>query len=307
MTSWSVARPGAARLVLLGRFVALGVLLLAARWLLVPASDDGPALVVEVAAGSDADAVRRAIVDAALVDEAVRAGWPLADPVVRDRLRDAAGAAAAGGDDGDGERGEALARGLAAIDPVTRARLAWIGRELVRTRTPARAPTAAELAAYRAAHPTRYDPPWLAFRQRVVTSVRHGARADAAARALAAALADAGADAAGGDPSLLPARMSGTPAMIDARFGPGFAAGIAAAPLGRWSGPVAGTFGAHVVWREPARPPDDVATSDALAVRVARDWAHDRHAEELRRAIERLVAGRHVIVREVLELGEAAP
>src|SRR5688572_7554233 len=103
------------RLAILVRFMALGALLLAGRRLLVPAPDAGPALVVEVTAGTEGDAIRRAIVDAALVDEAVRAGWPLADPVVRDRQREA---------------GEPFAWNLAAIDPVTRARLAWIGREL---------------------------------------------------------------------------------------------------------------------------------------------------------------------------------
>jgi hypothetical protein len=300
MTSWPVARPGAGRLGIVARFFVLGALLLAGRHLLFPAPDARAPLVVEVAAGSDADAVRRAAVDAALVDEAVRAGWPLGDPVVGVRVPEA---------------GESFARGLVAADPVTRARLAWIGRELVKSRTPARAPTAAELAAYRAAHPTRYDPAWLSFRQRVVSNARHGARTDADARALAASLAGLGPDAAGGDPSLLPAHMSGTPAMIDARFGAGFAARVAAAPIGGWYGPVAGTFGEHVVWREPARVPSDdaasgaVAAGDAVAIRVARDWAHDRHAEDVRRAIDQLVARRRVVVREVeqREDGEVTP
>jgi hypothetical protein len=54
-----------------------------------------------------------------------------------------------------------------------------------------------------------------------------------------------------------------------------------------------------VVWREPARVPDDAAITDAVAVRVARDWAHDRHADDLRRAIDQLVARRRVVVREL--------
>ncbi|HUQ05929.1 MAG TPA: hypothetical protein VM261_25680 [Kofleriaceae bacterium] len=307
------------------RFLVLGALLLAGRRLLFPVHDAGPPLVVQVASATDADAVRRAIVDAALVDEAMRAGWPLGDPVVRDRLREAAGAAGYGGartdgdaengdaENGDAESGEVLARTLAAIDPVMRARLAWIGRELVRTRTVTRAPTAAELGAYRSAHATRYDPPWISFRQRAVTTARHGARADADARALAASLVGAGPGVVGGDPSLLPAGMSGTPSMIDARFGPGFAARLAELPAGRWSGPVTGTFGAHVVWREPVRAADDVAsrdataTHDAVAMRVARDWAHDRHEEDLRRAIDELVARRRVIVREVRATSGVTP
>ena len=131
---------GSARRVHLARFLVLGLVLLAGRRLLVPASDGAAPLVVEVAAGTDDGAIRRAVVDAVLVDEAVRARWPLADPVVRERLRDAAAVA---GLDADAEPGQRLASSLPALDPVTRARLVWIGRELMRAELPSRAPTAA--------------------------------------------------------------------------------------------------------------------------------------------------------------------
>jgi len=278
------------RLRRLACFLALGALLLAGRRALAPASADAPALVVEVPAGAGDDAIRRAIADAALIDEAVRAGWPLADPVVRHRRLEVLHTA---GTPATGLAG-LLVSGLPAKDPATRARLAWIGRELVRARVTAAPPTAGQLEAYRAAHPDRYDAGWLVVRHRLVSRARHGAAAEADARTLAAHLAGAGPDAAGGDPTLLPARVAGTPAAIDARFGAGFAAQVAAAPAGRWSGPYAGSFGFHVVWREEATAPPG-----AVDARVAHDWAHDHREDEVRRAIDALIRGRRVVVREV--------
>jgi hypothetical protein len=270
-------------------FFALGALLVAGKRVVVPSTAELPVLVVDVDAGADADAVHRAVVDAVLIDEAVRARWPLADPVVRERRHDVAraGGAEAGAD-------PALARQLSTIDPVTRARLAWIGRELVRARMAPRRATDRELAAYRAAHPERYAPGWLAFRQRVITTARHGEQAEADARALAARLDGADADAPGGDPTLLPARVAASPASVDARFGAGFAALVAAAPIGRWWGPIPGAFGLHVIWREIGDAPPD-----PLDARVERDWAHDRHRDQLRAAIDALIRQRRVVVREV--------
>ncbi len=270
-------------------FLVLGALLLAARWALAPTAAPPP-LVVEVAVGADADAIHQAAVEAILIDEAVRARWPLADPVVVERRAELAASASAGA-------GVDLTRQLAATDPVTRARLAWIGRALVRSRLTPRMPTTRALADYRAAHPARYAPGWLTFHQRTISTARHGAAAAADARALAVQLAGAGVDAPGGDPTLLPARAAGSPAMIDARFGAGFAAQVMAAPPARWSAPVAGAFGFHVVWREPAGPPDGVA--DEVDVRVARDWAHDDAQAHLRETIAAMVQRRRVVVRQV--------
>lgn len=269
-------------------FLVLGALLLVGKRLAAPAAAGMPTLVVEVAAGAEADALHQAVVDAVLVDEAVRARWPLADPVVRERRHEVAEAGAGASAAPD------LTWRLATTDPVTRARLAWIGRELVRAQVTPRPPTERELAAYRAAHPERYAPGWLTFQQRVISRARHGERTEADARALADGLASAGDDAPGGDPTLLPRRVSGTPATIDGRFGAGFAAQIAAAPLGRWSEPIAGAFGIHVAWREVGAPP-----LDEVDVRVARDWAHDHREQDLRDAIDARIRRRRVEVRQV--------
>jgi hypothetical protein len=294
----ATGRPTAARITArivvrrLAGFLVLGAALCAGKHLVgTVAAGDEPVLVVQVPTGAGAEAIRRATVDAALVDEAVRARWPLADPVVRERLLEAMHR---GG--GSSLLARTVALRLTAVDPTTRARLAWLGRELVRARTAPPPPAPGELAAYRAAHPERYAPGWLAFRQQLVGRARHGDAAETDARALVAALRDAGADAGGGDPTLLPARTAATPAAIDARFGPGFAAQLATAPVGAWSGPYPGAFGYHVIWREAATAPP--GQGDEVDARVARDRDHDAREREIRRAIDDLVRRRRVVVRE---------
>jgi len=266
---------------------ALGALLLAGRRML--ATRRAEAVVVEVAADADPVTVERAVIDAVLVDQALRQPWTLRDPVLRGFLVAAMRAvdpdAAA-----DALVTRALALGMARTDPATRARLAFLARQTLRARVRTARPNAAELAVYVAAHADRYARPWLALRQRTISRARHGAAAEADARALASALA-ADPAAPGGDPSLLPARIAGTAQSIDARFGPGFAAGVAGAPSGRWAGPYPSSFGYHVVWREPAgRPPDD---------KLLDDWQHDAVERELGAAINALVARRRVELRRL--------
>ncbi len=305
-------------LVHLLRCLVLGALLLALRRLVAPPGRAGAApLLVSVAADASRAEVERAVADAALVDLALRARWPMADPVVRDLLL-----AAMRADEPDGAAETLIARGIALgmtrRDPATRARLAWLGREILRARVRTAAPEPAALAAYRAAHHQRYAGGWLVLRQRLISTARHGEHTLADAQALAARLA--GADAEGrngpgadvdadadadpgdraeaGDPTLLPARMAGTRASIDARFGPGFAAQLAVAPLARWSGPYTGSFGQHVVWLEQRRYvyPGGAA---AIEQRVLADWHEDALGAELTRATRALTASREIALERV--------
>ncbi|MCC6993201.1 MAG: hypothetical protein IT370_01100 [Deltaproteobacteria bacterium] len=298
------------------RCLVLGALLLALRQLVaLPRRAGAAPLLVSVAADASRAEIERAVADAALVDLALRARWPMADPVVRDLLL-----AAMRADDPEGAAETLIARGIALgmtrRDPATRARLAWLGREILRARVRTVAPGAAALAAYRAAHHQRYAAGWLVLRQRLVSSARHGERTLADAQALVARLAGAdgegrsagagpvssgaagGDDDAAGDPTLLPARIAGTRAAIDARFGPGFAAQLADAPLGRWSGPYAGSFGQHVVWLEQRRyvHPGSAA---AIEQRVLADWHEDALEAELTRATRALAAGREIALERV--------
>ena len=136
----------------------------------------------------------------------------------------------------------------------------------------AKAATDAELEAYRRLHPQGFMQPG------VVTLDQLFFGSDAApAAAAAATMLGRGADAAGlGQPSMLPRQIKATPLDIVARdFGTEFAAKIAAAPAGKWVGPIASGFGLHLVRVGSRTPPVLPPLSEIRAV-VEREWENER-------------------------------
>jgi len=139
-----------------------------------------------------------------------------------------------------------------------------------------RTPTDADLSAYLAANPARFaQPAILTFEQ-----VFLGESAD---RGVVHAVAVAhralrnGADPEElGKPTLLPHRMTRTPADLVAReFGPSFAAALEKVQVGKWVGPIDSSFGAHYVRvsdRTPAVAPALAAVRDHLV----REWENER-------------------------------
>ena len=79
-----------------------------------------------------------------------------------------------------------------------------------------------------------------------------------------------------GKPTLLPYRMTLTPADLVARdFGASFAAALERVPVGEWVGPIDSSFGAHYVRvsdRTPAVAPQLTAVRD----QVVREWENER-------------------------------
>jgi hypothetical protein len=139
-----------------------------------------------------------------------------------------------------------------------------------------RAPTDAELSAYLVANQPRFvQPAILTFEQVFIgasTSGRGVVHAVAVTRALRK-----GADPEElGKPTLLPHRMTQTPADLVAReFGASFAGALQKAPVGEWAGPIDSSFGAHYVRvsdRTPAVAPQLAAVRD----QVVREWENER-------------------------------
>jgi hypothetical protein len=139
-----------------------------------------------------------------------------------------------------------------------------------------RAPTDAELSAYLVANQPRFvQPAILTFEQIFIgasTSGRGVVHAVAVTRALRK-----GADPEElGKPTLLPHRMTRTPADLVARdFGVSFAAALEKVPVGEWVGPIDSSFGAHYVRvsdRTPAAAPQLAAVRD----QVMREWENER-------------------------------
>ncbi len=124
-----------------------------------------------------------------------------------------------------------------------------------------------------------------------MSRARHGARTEDEARRLLDVLrrddAPPAAARALGDGFALGADVGPlTDPDVDRRFGPGFAAALATAAPHGWAGPVASTYGLHLVWvseRLPATSP----SLDAVRGRVVHELLHDRKEA---RARERLAA-----------------
>ena len=140
-----------------------------------------------------------------------------------------------------------------------------------------RAPTDADLSAYLAANPARFlQPAILTFEQvflgrptsgpgvvHAVAVTREGLRSGTDPEKL-------------GKPTLLPYRMTLTPADLVARdFGASFAAALEKVRVGEWVGPIDSSFGAHYVRvsdRTPAAAPQLAAVRD----HVVREWENER-------------------------------
>jgi hypothetical protein len=134
-----------------------------------------------------------------------------------------------------------------------------------------RAPTDADLSAYLTANQARFvQPAILTFEQVFIGA------STSAPGVVHAALRNGADPTALGKPTLLPHRMTLTPADLVARdFGPSFAAALEKAPVGEWVGPIDSSFGAHYVRvsdRTPAVAPPLAAVRD----HVVREWENDR-------------------------------
>ena len=253
-------------------FLCLGaVLLVAAR-----ASERAAPLPADV---SDEELLYQAAIDA---------GVDRTDPAAVGRL--ARLGAFVGEDRGDEAALAAEARrlGLARSDVVVRRHLAHMMLLAAGRLERDEVPTDDELAA-RTAELT--IPARVRFTQVYVSRARHGAGTDADAAALLDALRaeDVGPDAATarGDAFVTGPDVGPIDDMdLDRRFGPGFAAALAAAPVGGWVGPLRSTYGLHLVWvRERLAP--ETPSLDAVRGQLTHRWIQERSAV---RAQERLAA-----------------
>jgi hypothetical protein len=140
-----------------------------------------------------------------------------------------------------------------------------------------RAPTDADLSAYLAANQARFvQPAVLTFEQVFLGESTSGPQVVQAVAVTRAALRNGTDPEDLGKPTLLPLRMTQTPADLVARdFGDSFAAALEKAPVGEWAGPIDSSFGAHyvrVLDHTPAVAPQLAAVRD----HVVREWENER-------------------------------
>src|SRR5215204_1485496 len=140
-----------------------------------------------------------------------------------------------------------------------------------------RAPTDADLVAYLTANQARFvQPAILTFDQVFIGESRSGPGVVHVVAVMGEALRKGADPEELGKPTLLPHRMSRTPADLVARdFGASFAAALERVPVGEWVGPIVSSFGAHCVrvsQRTPAAAPQLTAVRD----HVVREWENER-------------------------------
>lgn len=282
------------------RFALLGALLFAADfgWSARRAPVEAPA---PGAAGARAELPD----DELLFREALARGWHRSDAIVQRRL--ARNMRFALESRGAAQRGdaalvrEAIALGMHRSDRVVRRRLVQKLRLQIHAGARAQEPSEAELAAYLARHAARWTEP--ARRSLTQLYFRTRRDAEAARPALPALSAPSGSPAphapapeakAGalpvGDALPLPRHLAGrSRAELERLFGPGFASAAFRAPDAVWSGPIASSYGYHLVWIHQRRA---AVLSELSVVRpeVREALLYERGEAALRRELATLRA-----------------
>jgi hypothetical protein len=175
---------------------------------------------------------------------------------------------------------EAMALGLDRNDAIVRRRLRLKMEFLMDSTANAVDPVAGELEAYFAANEEPYRlEPRLAFQQ---ITLGANASPETVARSLSVLQSDPATDPFTlAEPTLLPAELGLSSAdVIFGVFGKGFFEQLVALPPGVWAGPVASTYGVHlvrIVDSLPARTPP----LQEVRKRVLRDWKTAK-ADEIR-------------------------
>jgi hypothetical protein len=196
---------------------------------------------------------------------------------------------------------EALALGLDRDDAVIRRRLQqkveFVSEEAAALAKPAEQ----DLAKYLADHADAFRiPPRVTFRQVFLDPRKRGGALDADARRLLDVLngtrAPSDPSALGDGLALLEPRYEDAPqADVARQFGQEFAADLVKQPQGRWSGPVASGYGAHLV-RVDALVPGRLPTVDEVRPLLEREWSNARRQEVSKAFYDKLRAKYKVTV-----------
>jgi parvulin-like peptidyl-prolyl isomerase len=147
----------------------------------------------------------------------------------------------------------------------------------------------------------------VSFRHVYFSKEKRGAGAEALARESLASLQMGASDQAMGDAFLhgfeFAEREGGEVATL---FGPEFTAQLEALPVGGWRGPVASSYGLHLV-RVEARADAKSVTLDAVRATVVRDFNDERRRTANREVFEKLRERYQVSVDEEALSKAAAP
>ena len=175
---------------------------------------------------------------------------------------------------------EAIAMGLDRDDTVIRRRLRQKMEFVSEDAAATAEPTDAQLQQFLTAHPEKFvEPARVTFQQVFVNAERRGdAALSDAERILAELQAGRGPaiPAEAGDPTLLPASLeAASPQEIAGSFGEEFGKLLEDAPIDQWVGPIASSFGLHLV-RVSARSASAMPRLVDIRPVVVREWQADQ-------------------------------
>ena len=202
---------------------------------------------------------------------------------------------------------EALAMGLDRDDTIVRRRMAQKMEFLTQDIAGVAEPDDAALRKFFAENAARYaKAARVSFRHVFFSRERRGAKLDADAREGLAALGKGADEETMGDPFLREHEFTDASADdIVAALGREFAEKVVVTPAGEWRGPVASSYGAHVVFVSGRAEPQPVAF-EAVREAVVRDFSDERRRTANRDFLERLKARYQISVDEAAITGAAA-
>jgi parvulin-like peptidyl-prolyl isomerase len=184
---------------------------------------------------------------------------------------------------------EALALGLDRDDTIVRRRLAQKMEFLTGDIADAAQPGEAVVREFFEKHAARYAKAGrVNFRHVYFSNEKHGADTEALAREALAAVKKGANDESFGDPFLHGYQFAEREQDdVIAAFGAEFAKGLAVQPAGEWSGPVASSYGLHLVRVEARTEPRPVKLEEVRDV-VLRDFNEERRTRANHEVFEKL-------------------
>jgi parvulin-like peptidyl-prolyl isomerase len=203
---------------------------------------------------------------------------------------------------------EALTLGLDREDSIVRRRLAQKMEFLTDDMMSAVEPEEKALREFFEKNEARYMKPGLvSFRHVYFNKEKRGAGLNEAVTGTLAALEKGGSDEAFGDPFLHGYDFAGREENdVIATFGPEFAKALAAQPAGAWRGPVASSYGLHLV-RVEARTEARPVKLDEVRTVVVRDFNDERRRTANHEVFEKLRDRYEVAVDEAALTKAAVP
>jgi hypothetical protein len=201
---------------------------------------------------------------------------------------------------------EGLALGLDRDDALIKRRVRQKFEVIAEEQSAREPPSDADLTAYITANEGRFLLPATAsFEQIFFDNARTPADVERAVAAARVALAHGADPRKLGQASMLPGRIENAAQDLIARdFGTGFAGEVEAAPVGQWSGPIASSFGAHLV-RVTARTPTALPELDRIRRIVAREWENERRTSSRTDSYQKL-RSQYTVVIEAKKLASLA-